>query len=327
MKEWYDIEDNFMKHKDVISQLVFENGVTGDRQPLVTVAIPAYKRPGLLRDAVDSALCQEGFRDFEILIVDDYPSEDQEMQEYLSQLANTETDIKIRYYRNQRNMGMGGNWNRCIKLSRGEWVVLLHDDDMMCADYLKKVLPVAIKTNCSLLGTFSYQMNLLERSGDRRRYTRRLEKNKALLQKIRRSHAFYLKKRDVLNFIQPSPGCWLLNRRQAIELGGYDASRIKNGLIDGPFDFKNTYHKKTVILPQFLFTRRIKENDFLNPEAQEEILDGLFRYLLHYAERYGFPGKLAANVSTLNFARGMKAKYNAEIDTKAILKAGGGIHS
>ena len=88
MKEWYDIEDNFMKHKDVISQLVFENGVTGDRQPLVTVAIPAYKRPGLLRDAVDSALCQEGFRDFEILIVDDYPSEDQEMQEYLSQLAN-----------------------------------------------------------------------------------------------------------------------------------------------------------------------------------------------------------------------------------------------
>ena len=35
-----------------------------------------------------------------------------------------------------KNIGMIGNWNRLYTLARGEWVVMLHDDDLLYNDYL-----------------------------------------------------------------------------------------------------------------------------------------------------------------------------------------------
>ena len=242
------------------------------------------------------------------------------MTDYISHYKN------VLYYKNASNLGMGGNWNRCIELANADWVVLLHDDDMLCENYLKTVYPIAVEAKCTLLGTFSYQLNQLDRMEKDIKYSQKLEGSKKILSEMRRGNAFQIKRNDLLHFIQPSPGCWLINKKANLDMGGYDALRKKSGLIDGPFNFKNTYNGKTIIVPQFLFVRRIKENDFLNIEAQKEILEGLYTYIRHYAETYTRCKKInryIVDISILNFARGMKAKYKAQINTKEILKSMG----
>lgn len=44
---------------------------------------------------------------------------------------------KIVYYRNEKNLGLFGNWNRCVKLANSEWITFLHSDDMLCEDFLR----------------------------------------------------------------------------------------------------------------------------------------------------------------------------------------------
>lgn len=317
MKEWFEILNYYDEFRNV--ETVFLGG-NRDKLSKITVAIPAYRRVHLLRESIESVLRQQEFEEYEILVLDDCPEENPEMnkmmQEYIMKNDN------IYYYRNKKNMGMGGCWNRCIELARTEWVVLLHDDDLLCENYLSVVWPIAERTRCSLLGTFSYQLNQLERVRGDISYSNKLEKSKKFLSVLRHGNAFELKKNDLLHFVQPSPGCWLINKKANIEFGGYDALRKKSGLIDGPFNFKNTYHGKSVIVPRFLFVRRIKENDFLNQEAQKEIMIGLYTYIRHYAETYTTNKRVnryIVDISILNFARGMKAKYKSQINTKEIL--------
>lgn len=46
---------------------------------------------------------------------------------------------KLSFYRNHKNIGLFGNFNRCIELANGKWVCLLHDDDVLLPNYLKEM--------------------------------------------------------------------------------------------------------------------------------------------------------------------------------------------
>jgi glycosyltransferase involved in cell wall biosynthesis len=52
-------------------------------------------------------------------------------------------DTRIRYVRNSSNLGMVGNWNRCLDLALGRWVVILHDDDWLSPHHLELSLALA----------------------------------------------------------------------------------------------------------------------------------------------------------------------------------------
>jgi glycosyltransferase involved in cell wall biosynthesis len=38
---------------------------------------------------------------------------------------------RLEYYKNESNLGLAGNWNQCISLSRGQWIHILHQDDLI----------------------------------------------------------------------------------------------------------------------------------------------------------------------------------------------------
>lgn len=101
----------------------------------LTIAIPTYQRASLLVQAIRSALEQKdaGF-EYDILVVDNNPERGNETEVAMAQFRG---NAKISYLKNAENLGPSGNWNRLYQLARGEWVVMLHDDDLLSPDYLR----------------------------------------------------------------------------------------------------------------------------------------------------------------------------------------------
>ena len=100
-------------------------------RPRVSVCIPTYNRARYLREAIESALGQT-FADFELVVVDNCSTD--ETPEVAG--AYAARDARVRYVRNERNLGLVGNFNRCVEVARGEYVALLHDDDVYLPDML-----------------------------------------------------------------------------------------------------------------------------------------------------------------------------------------------
>lgn len=94
--------------------------------PEISVIIPTFNRAALLRKAIESVLAQEGV-DFEVLISDNCSDDD--TPDVAAQFLH---DPRVRYSRNESNLGMVGNWKKAIfSLARAEWFVLMSDDDFL----------------------------------------------------------------------------------------------------------------------------------------------------------------------------------------------------
>jgi len=134
-KGFYERTNHLKKYHHISSQLVLGNLDTVS-DPLISIAIPTYKRIETLREAIDSIL-KQSFVDipYEVLVVDDEPVNDNDTERLIRSYDNP----LILYYRHSENLGMFANWNRCIELARGKWVALLHDDDLLKPYYLEKI--------------------------------------------------------------------------------------------------------------------------------------------------------------------------------------------
>jgi glycosyltransferase involved in cell wall biosynthesis len=89
-----------------------------------SIVIPTFNRVALLRRAVASALGQTGFEPFEVLVGDDCSQD--ETWSYLQGIRSP----YLRIFRNDRNLGMGANWNKAVAASRGRFIFILQDDDI-----------------------------------------------------------------------------------------------------------------------------------------------------------------------------------------------------
>lgn len=131
--------DCFMMHKNVELNALYEQHSSNyDGKPWITVFIPTYKRFDLFKEALASVINQKPV-DFQwdILVVDNEPYEGipNDVEAYIRTLS----DINIRYFRNATNLRPGDNFNRGIYLARGEWVMMLHDDDLLLPNTLEKM--------------------------------------------------------------------------------------------------------------------------------------------------------------------------------------------
>jgi glycosyltransferase involved in cell wall biosynthesis len=132
---YFEYKNNFVKYKDIKSKLLI-----GDKNinlnPKVTIAIPTYKRAHLIEKALESSINQVKFNDYEIIIVD---NEDSKYENETEELIKSYKNSNISYYKNEKNLGMFGNWNRCIELARGEYITILNDDDWLEENFLYEV--------------------------------------------------------------------------------------------------------------------------------------------------------------------------------------------
>jgi len=138
---YFTFTDNFAKTEHVKSVPVFEAKL--NFVPKVTIAIPTYKRTDLLKESIDSAINQSDYDDYDIIVVDNNPERDCDTEKLLLSYNNP----KISYYKNSENIGLVGNLNRLFTLAQGEYVVELHDDDMLYPDFLSVLLKFTDRTN------------------------------------------------------------------------------------------------------------------------------------------------------------------------------------
>ena len=103
------------------------------QSPRVSIGMPVRNGQKYIREAIDSIRAQT-FSDWELVICDNASTDNTEsiVREY------AQRDARIRYHKNERDIGPAGNHNVCFKLARGEYFRWHAHDDLIGADYLAR---------------------------------------------------------------------------------------------------------------------------------------------------------------------------------------------
>lgn len=97
-------------------------------QPLLSICIPTWNRAKFLKISLDRIKEQIKYIDsslLELYVSDNCSSDETEMvvKEYITE------GMPINYNRNQENLGMDGNFLKCIQNATGKYIMLVGDDD------------------------------------------------------------------------------------------------------------------------------------------------------------------------------------------------------
>ena len=104
---------------------------------LVSIGIPVYNGQNYIMDSINSVLCQT-FDDFELIISDNASTDDTKKicMEYAGR------DRRIRYHRNDENLGYAKNFNKVFELSGGTYFKWISHDDVIHPTFLEKCVRV-----------------------------------------------------------------------------------------------------------------------------------------------------------------------------------------
>ena len=101
--------------------------------PKISVLFPTYNtKEEYLREAIESVLAQT-FSDFEFIIVDDCSPDPN-----VEKVVKSYTDPRIRFYRNERNLGISQTRNKLIDLASGEYLAVMDHDDVSLPERFEK---------------------------------------------------------------------------------------------------------------------------------------------------------------------------------------------
>lgn len=111
--------------------------MTQQKQPQISVIVPAYNTAKYIAACLDSILAQT-FTDFEIICINDGSTDNS--LEIFNQYAKRDKRIKVI---DQKNMGIVYARNNAIASARGEYIYPLDSDDMiapMCLEVLHRII-------------------------------------------------------------------------------------------------------------------------------------------------------------------------------------------
>ena len=108
-----------------------------DDKPRVSIGLPVFNGENYLEETLDSILAQT-YTNFE-LIISDNASTDRTEEICRAYAAK---DRRIRYYRNEQNLGATWNFNRVFELSTGEYFKWAAHDDLCTPEYLERCVEI-----------------------------------------------------------------------------------------------------------------------------------------------------------------------------------------
>ncbi len=129
---------------------------------LVSICTPTYNRPELLERTLRSCLAQT-FQDFEIIVTDNSTND------LSAQMIERLNDSRIRYFKNEKNLGPVGNTSRAVSLAKGKYIKILMDDDLIKPECLEKMVEALEKNPAA--GVAMAPMEIIDEN-DRRIFPR-----------------------------------------------------------------------------------------------------------------------------------------------------------
>ena len=210
MQDIFEYKDCITPVKAIPSINIYGVDKVGDRKPTFTIAIPTYKRIRTLGETIESALNQEDFDDYNIIVVDNNPERGDETEVFMQKYKD---HPKVTYYKNSENVGMAGNWNKCAVLSEADQFILLHDDDILYTGALSSFI--------KCLSILPQNWSLLKPELDKFEDINKLKKTK-------RNNPF-LQKLSFVNFFENcpvgAPSGILINKNKLLEVGGFSMEK------------------------------------------------------------------------------------------------------
>jgi glycosyltransferase involved in cell wall biosynthesis len=100
--------------------------------PSIDIMMPYYGDVAMMQAAVHSVLAQDD-PDWHLTVVDD--GEAAGVPEWFAALG----DPRVSYQRNPVNLGVTGNFRKCVELAKRDRMVMMGSDDLMLPDYVATV--------------------------------------------------------------------------------------------------------------------------------------------------------------------------------------------
>lgn len=97
--------------------------------PTVSFVVPCFRLAHLLEDCLNSILAQS-YTDLEVMVMDDCSPDN------TADVVASYSDARVRYVRNEKNLGHLRNYNAGIELARGKYVWVISADDRLRAPYI-----------------------------------------------------------------------------------------------------------------------------------------------------------------------------------------------
>jgi abequosyltransferase len=122
-------------------------------RPLLTIAIPTYKRSDLLSELLNILAPQlTGHSEVELLIFDNASPDDTSLvvQRFI------DAGMPICYRRHQENIGPDANFSSCFHMARGKYFWLCGDDDIILPGALSEILGHISRQEYDLIYATSY---------------------------------------------------------------------------------------------------------------------------------------------------------------------------
>jgi glycosyltransferase involved in cell wall biosynthesis len=121
-------------------------------EPLVSIGITTYNRLEGLRKTLE-CFCNQTYRNLEIIVSDNCSIEDptEMVEEFIKH------DDRIRYFRQNENIGMAGNGSFVWGMARGEFFTLASDDDWWGADFVLELVTLLQKNKDAVCAFCDFQ--------------------------------------------------------------------------------------------------------------------------------------------------------------------------
>lgn len=125
------------------------------KDELISIIMPTYNSSEYIESAIKSIFSQT-YTNWELIIIDDHSTDNS--FEVISRLRMNK-NYKIKYFKNDKNMGVSKSRNIGIEKSTGSWIAFLDSDDMWRENKLMKQFDETKNVNVNFIFTGSSYIN------------------------------------------------------------------------------------------------------------------------------------------------------------------------
>lgn len=116
---------------------------------LVSIIMPSWNTGSYIGESIQSVISQT-YKSWELIIVDDCSTDNTD------QVVDKLNDTRIRYLKNEKNMGAALTRNRAISEAKGEWIAFLDSDDLWQPNKLERQISF-MKNNGYIFSYHDYE--------------------------------------------------------------------------------------------------------------------------------------------------------------------------